>query len=128
MAPRPLSSEIVAAIEELCEGLDRFHTRQGRRVRLTRCLELADELIRDLRELGLTGSTAVPAEWQPRLDRFARGLPAPPHETAGFAGTPGAGAAVELRAGVEPARLLEQIFDVEEELLWLQLKDLRARV
>lgn len=114
LAPRPLSTELVAAIEDLCRDLDRYHTRQGRRLNLTRCLEVADQLIEGLGDLVRAGSTAVPAAWQPRLDRFARGLPA--------------GAAVELRAGVEPEMLLDQLIAVEESLLGLQLSDLRARM
>jgi hypothetical protein len=104
---RPLSSLIAAAIDEMCDDLERYHVRQEQRLNLTRCIAAADELIRDLEDLALAGETAVPAAWQPRLDRFASQLPI--------------AAAEELSAGTPPTRLLDQDFDVEERLFALKL-------
>lgn len=104
---RPLSSLIAAAIDEMCNDLERYQLRQTERLRLTYCIAAADELIEDLEGLSLAGQTAVPAAWQTRLDHFASQLPS--------------GAAGELRAGVAPTCLLDQVFDVEERLFRLKL-------
>jgi hypothetical protein len=102
-----LSSAIAAALDDMCRDLERYQARQERRERLTRCIDAADELIEELEGVSLAGWPLVPADWQPRLDRFSAGLPP--------------GVAVELRSGTAPCRLLDQVFEIEERLFRLKL-------
>jgi hypothetical protein len=104
---RLLSSAIAAALDDMCQDLERYHARQERRLQLTRCISAADQLIEDLEALSLTGQPVVPGRWQSRLDRFVEGLPP--------------GVAGELRTGTEPNRLLDQVFAIEERLFRLKL-------
>ena len=104
---RLLSSAIAAAIDDMCPDLERYQARLQQRVHLSRCIAAADELIDELQGLDLAGEPAVPAAWQARLDRFADGLPP--------------GVAGELQAGIEPARLLDHLFEIEERLFRLKL-------
>ncbi|HXM57001.1 MAG TPA: hypothetical protein VOB72_16495 [Candidatus Dormibacteraeota bacterium] len=105
-APR-LPSAIAAALDDMCEDLERFHARHEQRLQVTRCISAADELIEELESLSLAGQPAVPDVWQLRLDRFVASLPP--------------GVAGELRAGGEPNRLLDQVFAIEERLFRLKL-------
>jgi hypothetical protein len=108
-----LSSAIAAALDEICEDLERYHVRQEQRLQLARCIAAADELIEELEGLSLAGSTTVPPGWQARLDRFVEGLPA--------------GVAGRLRCGFEPNRLLDQVFAIEERLFRLKLGEWAQR-
>jgi hypothetical protein len=108
-----LSSAIAAALDEICEDLERYHVRQEQRLQLARCIAAADELIEELEGLSLAGSTVVPSGWQARLDRFVEGLPA--------------GVAGDLRTGGEPNRLLDQMFAIEERLFRLKLGEWAQR-
>jgi hypothetical protein len=105
-AARELTSAIAAAIDDLCDDLERYQARQEQRRRLTACIVQADRLIEDLEGLSLA-ERPVPSGWQRRLDRFAGQLP------------PGMGAA--LRAGDGPMRLVHQVTGIEEELFRLRL-------
>lgn len=102
-----LSTAIAAALDEMCEDLDRYQARQERRLRLARCIAAADELVEELEALSLAGVPEVPRGWQLRLDRFAESLPA--------------GVAGRLRSGVEPNRLLDEMFAIEERLFRMKL-------
>jgi hypothetical protein len=108
-----LSSAIAAALDEICEDLERYHVRQEQRLQLARCIAAADDLIEELEGLSLAGSTSVPSGWQARLDRFAESLPA--------------GVADELRSGGEPNGLLDQVFAIEERLFRLKLGEWAQR-
>src|SRR5215467_13190982 len=70
-----LSSAIAAALDDICQDLERYHVRQEQRLQLARCIAAADDLIEELQGLSLAGS-AVPPGWQSRLDRFVEALPA----------------------------------------------------
>jgi len=102
-----LPSAIAAALDDMCQDLERFQARREQRLRLTRCISAADELIEELEGLSLAGRDQVPDAWQQRLDRFADALPA--------------GVSGELRSGTEPNRLLDQVFAIEERLFRLKL-------
>ena len=102
-----LSSAIAEALDDMCQDLDRYQARQERRVRLTMCIAAADELIDELEGLSLAGRPEVPDEWQPRLDGFVESLPP--------------GVSAELRGGIAPGRLLDQVFAIEERLFRLKL-------
>jgi len=108
-----LSSAIAAALDDICEDLERYHVRQEQRLQLARCIAAADELIEELEGLSLSGSAAVPAGWQLRLDRFAECLPP--------------GVADDLRSGGEPNRLLDQVFAIEERLFRMKLGEWAQR-
>jgi hypothetical protein len=105
-AERALSFAIAAAIDDLCREMERYHARQEQRQRLTRCILAADRLIRELEDLSRAG-LPVPAGWQPRLDRFVAALPA--------------GLDADLRAGMDPNPLLDQVREIEERLYQLKL-------
>ncbi|HLH71025.1 MAG TPA: hypothetical protein VKY90_18900 [Candidatus Dormibacteraeota bacterium] len=98
---------IAAAIEEMCEDLERYRARQARRLQVERCIALADRLIDDLERLSLMGATEVPPTWRRRLERFVRELPA--------------GTSADLEAGVSPTVLLDQVFAVQEQLFQMKL-------
>jgi hypothetical protein len=102
-----LPSAIAAALDDMCEDLERVHARHEQRLQVTRCISAADELIEELEGLSLAGWIAVPDAWQPRLDRFVASLPP--------------GVADQLRTGGEPNRLLDQVFAIEETLFRLKL-------
>ena len=104
---RLLSSAIAAALDDICQDLERYQARQERRLQLMRCISAADQLIADLEGLSLGGQREVPGAWQPRLDHFVDGLPA--------------GVTGELRSGSEPGRLVDQVFAIEERLFRLKL-------
>lgn len=104
---RRLPKAIAAALDDMCQDMERFQVRQERRKLLTRCIAAADELIGELEDLGMAGDDPVPARWQPRLDRFTGSLPP---DVAG-----------ELRCGTRPTRLLDEVFAIEERLYRLKL-------
>jgi len=108
-----LSSAIAAALDDICQDLERYHVRHERRLQLGRCIAAADELIQELQILSLAGSPAVPPGWQMRLDRLARCLPD--------------GVAGDLRTGCPPGRLLDQVFEIEERLFRLKLGEWAQR-
>ncbi len=98
MAGYPLSSAIAEALDDMCQDLERYQVRQEQRLRLTRCIAAADELIQELEGLSLAGRPDVPGALQSRLDRFVEALPA--------------GVGRELRAGTDPNRLLDEVFAI----------------
>jgi hypothetical protein len=110
---RQLSSAIAAALDDMCQDLERFHARQEQRLQLARSIAAADALIEELEGLSLAGELAVPMAWQPRLDRFAGDLPPE--------------AAADLRSGGEPNRLLDEVFAIEERLFRLKLGEWALR-
>jgi hypothetical protein len=104
--PIGLPSALAEAVDEVCREMERYHARWERRQRLTRCVNAADELIRELQDLLLAGRQ-VPASWQARLDRFLGQLPPDVR--------------LELRAPAEPLVLLDRVVEVEERLFRLKL-------
>jgi hypothetical protein len=108
-----LSTEIAAALDEMCEDLERYQARQEQRVQLARCIAAADELVEELEALSLASVPEVPRGWQVRLDRFVEILPC--------------GVAGPLRSGVEPNRLLDEVFAIEERLFRLKLGEWARR-
>lgn len=104
---------IAAALDDICQDLERYEARQEQRLQLGRCIAAADDLVEQLEGLSLSGASAVPADWQPRLDRFVAGLPA--------------GVAGDLCSGGEPNRLLDQVFAIEERLFRLKLGEWAQR-
>lgn len=104
-----LSSAIAAALDEMCDDLERY----GTRLRLGRCIAAADQLVEELEALSLSGVSEVPAAWQARLDGFAGILP------AGVTGV--------MRAGGDPNRLLDEVFAIEERLFRMKLGEWARR-
>ncbi|HZV53049.1 MAG TPA: hypothetical protein VFD49_25205 [Candidatus Dormibacteraeota bacterium] len=93
---------IAAAIEDMCEDLERYRARQAHRLQVERCIAMADRLVDDLERLSLMGVTEVPPTWRRRLEQLARELPA--------------GVSHDFEVGVSPTVLLDQIFAVQEQL------------
>lgn len=108
-----LSTAIAAALDDICQDLERYQARQEERLHLGRCIAAADELVEQLEGLSLAGAPEVPPDWQQRLDRFVHGLPA--------------GVAGDLRAGSEPHHLLDQVFAIEERLFRMKLGEWAQR-
>jgi hypothetical protein len=108
-----LSTAIAAALDDICQDMERYQARQEQRLHLGRCITAADELVEQLEGLSLAGASVVPADWQPRLDRFVGALPA--------------GVAGDLRSGGDPNRLLDQVFAIEERLFRLKLGEWAQR-
>jgi hypothetical protein len=108
-----LSTAIAAALDEMCEDLERYQARKEQRVQLARCIAAADELVEELEALSLAGVPEVPPGWQLRLDRFVERLPG--------------GVAGRLRSGCEPDRLLDEVFAIEERLFRLKLGEWAQR-
>jgi len=108
-----LSSAIAAALDDMCEDLERYQARQEQRLQLARCIAAADELVERLEGLSLAGEAEVPPEWQPQLDRLVEDLPD--------------GVAGDLRGGGDPNRLLDEVFEIEERLFRLKLGEWAQR-
>lgn len=108
-----LSSAIAAALDDMCEDLERYQVRQEQRLQLARCIAAADDLVEQLEGLSLAAVAEVPAAWQPLLDGFVENLPQ--------------GVAGDLRAGGDPNRLLDRVFEIEERLFRLKLGEWAQR-
>jgi hypothetical protein len=107
MKSAPQAPSIAAAIEDMCEDLERYRARQAHRLQIERCIAMADQLVDDLERLSLIGAPEVPSTWRRRLERFVRELPA--------------GASADLEAGVPPTVLLDRVFAVQEQLFQMKM-------
>lgn len=103
-----LPPALAAAIEEMCQDLERYGERNALRRRLDRCVTGVEGLVRELEPLADRGER-LPSDLRARLDALAGELPAPL----------GAGLAAS-----EPADLVPRLVQVEEELFSRILGDL----
>ncbi len=78
--------------------------RVRRRLRFDRAIRELDLLIEDIEQLNLADRSRVPIDWQPRLARLASELPVE--------------CGARLRAGISPQRLLDTVYDIEQEVFW----------
>jgi hypothetical protein len=95
-----LPPALAAAIEEMCQDLERYGERNALRRRLDHCVTVVEELVGELEPLAERGER-LPPDLRARLDALAGELPAPL----------GAGLAAS-----EPADLVVLLVQVEEEL------------
>ncbi|HZU15773.1 MAG TPA: hypothetical protein VFD01_04080 [Candidatus Dormibacteraeota bacterium] len=107
MKSAPQAPSIAAAIEDMCEDLERYRARQAHRLQVERCIAMADRLVDDLERLSLMGVTEVPPAWRQRLERLARELPV--------------GTSADLEVGVSPTVLLDRVFAVQDQLFQMKI-------
>jgi hypothetical protein len=84
------------------------------RWRVTNPIRVIDGMLEELEQMNLRRARRVPITWEPRLALLAANLP--PAVQADPA---------ELRAGVSPNRLIEALFDVQDQLFDLKVGPLR---
>jgi hypothetical protein len=77
-----------------------------KRERVDRAIQGMDALVEAIERLNLKEKARVPMAWQPKLARFAAELPV---DCQG-----------RLRAGISPTHLLDNVYDIQQELLWLK--------
>lgn len=95
---------VTAAVLQM-EQVDReARLRSWQRARYDRAIQALDLLIEDIEQLNLADRSRVPVAWQPRLARLASELPVE--------------CGVRLRAGISPARLLDSVYDIQQEVFW----------
>lgn len=97
---------VTAAIQDMDAMEEQGRIRQWRQGRLDQAIRILDGLIEDIEQLNLEERSRVPLAWQPRLAEIAAALPVECGD--------------RLRAGISPQRLLDQVYDVQQEVFWLK--------
>lgn len=97
---------VTAAIQDMDAMEEQGRVRQWRQGRLDQAIRILDGLIEDIEQLNLEERSRVPLAWQSRLAAIAASLPVECGD--------------RLRAGISPQRLLDQVYDVQQEVFWLK--------
>lgn len=95
---------VSAAVLQMEQLNDEARLRSWRRRRFDHAIRSLDLLIEDVEQLNLAGRSRVPMAWQPRLARLASELPVECGD--------------RLRAGISPQRLLDNVYDIQQEVFW----------
>jgi hypothetical protein len=95
---------VSAAVLQMERVNDESRLRSWRRHRFDRAIRALDLLIEDVEQLNLANRSRVPMAWQPRLARLASELPVECGD--------------RLRAGISPMRLLDSVYDIQQEVFW----------
>ena len=95
---------VSAAVLQMERVIDEARLRSWRQHRFDRAIRALDALIEDVEQLNLAGRSRVPMVWQPRLARLASELPVECGD--------------RLRAGISPQRLLDSVYDIQQEVFW----------
>jgi len=95
---------VSAAVLQMERLNDEARLRARRRLRFDRAIRALDLLIEDIEQLNLADRSRVPMDWQPRLARLASELPVE--------------CGARLRAGISPQRLLDTVYDIQQEVFW----------
>ncbi|MBO0703658.1 MAG: hypothetical protein J2P38_12040 [Candidatus Dormibacteraeota bacterium] len=95
---------VSAAVLQMERVTDEARVRSRQRRRFDRAIQALDLLIEDIEQLNLAGRSRVPMDWQLRLARLASELPVE--------------CGPRLRAGVSPQRLLDNVYDIQQEVFW----------
>jgi hypothetical protein len=107
---------IALAIEEMTADRRAQEQRQRRALVLERGIRALDVLIDDLEQLNMCQKRRVPPSWQARLALVTRQMPI--------------GLYSDLKVGVSPMRLLNEVYELQEQLFQLksgrELEVLRA--
>jgi hypothetical protein len=105
---RQMSSDggVTAAVQDMDAMEEQSRLERWRRGRLDQAIRVLDELIGDIEQLNLEERSRVPLGWQSRLAKIASSLPVECGE--------------RLRAGISPQRLLDQVYEVQQEVFWLK--------
>lgn len=104
MQGRAPTGRVSAAVLQMEQLNDEGRLRAWRRQRYDRAIRTLDLLIEDVEQLNLAARSRVPMSWQPRLARLASELPVE--------------CADRLRAGISPQRLLDSVYDIQQEVFW----------
>lgn len=99
-------SRLGATVAEMYDASERARLGRWQRDRIDRAIRDLDRLVEAIEYLNLSERARVPMAWQPRLARMAAELPVDANG--------------RLRAGISPLRLLDQVYDIQQELLWLK--------
>ena len=99
-------SRVDATLADMRSAAERLRLARWHRDRVDRAIWALDSLVGDLEQLNLEDRSRVPLAWQPRLARLAASMPV----ECG----PG------LKAGISPLRLLDHVYDIQQQLLWLK--------
>lgn len=99
-------SRLAAAVADMRQATESARLARIERERVDRAIRDLDVLVEAIERLNLDEKARVPMAWQPRLAKIAADLPVDCQE--------------RLRAGISPLRLLDQVYDVQQELLWLK--------
>ncbi|MGH7920049.1 MAG: hypothetical protein ACREQM_08905 [Candidatus Dormibacteraceae bacterium] len=97
---------VTAAVLQMQQLDFEAHLRSWQRTRLDRAIRALDALLEDVEQLNLADRSRVPLAWQPSLARLASELPVECGD--------------RLRAGISPQRLLDHIYDIQQEVFWLK--------
>ena len=104
--PERIDIEMISPLhvtnQEIAETLRARIRRQTARRRVEQPIEAVDSILAECEELLLVGRKRVPLTMEPRLRELAERCPC---------------AAPELHAGVTIVRLMDELFDLQEELL-----------
>lgn len=95
---------VSAAVLQMEQLNDEARLRTRDRRRFDRAIRVLDVLIEDIEQLNLADRSRVPMAWQPRLARLAGELPVE--------------CGARLRAGISPQRLLDNVYDIQQEVFW----------
>ncbi|HEX4212718.1 MAG TPA: hypothetical protein VIA06_05245 [Candidatus Dormibacteraeota bacterium] len=99
-------SRLAATLIDMGEAEQRVRTARWDAERIDRSIRAVDVLVEDIERLNLEDRSRVPLNWQPRLARMAAVLPVECGD--------------RLRAGISPLRLLDQVYEIQQELLWIK--------
>ncbi|MFZ0217209.1 MAG: hypothetical protein WAM30_14855 [Candidatus Dormiibacterota bacterium] len=97
---------VTAAVWEMRLLDEQGRLRSWQQRRYDRAIHTLDQLIEDIEQLNLADRSRVPLAWAPSLARLAAQLPVE--------------CADRLRAGISPQRLLDQVYDIQQEVFWLK--------
>jgi hypothetical protein len=97
---------VTAAVQDMDAMEEQGRLRRWRQGRLDQAIRVLDELIGDIEQLNLEERSRVPLGWQPRLAEMAAALPVECGD--------------RLRAGISPQRLLDQVYEIQQEVFWLK--------
>lgn len=97
---------VTAAVLQMQQLNEQARLRTWERTRLDHAIRTLDALLEDVEQLNLAGRSRVPLAWQPSLARLASELPVECGD--------------RLRAGVSPQRLLDAVYDIQQEVFWLK--------
>ena len=113
----PASAEgMRGASTQISVDLLRALRRRQRTARVLLPLRMVDDLLDDLERLNLTGRRRVPTAWEPRIARLKACLPGEVRNLP------------ELRTNILAIRLMDGLYELEDQLLDLKVGPLRAEL
>lgn len=99
-------SRLAQAVADMRQATEDARLARWKRERVDRAIQELDVLVDAIEHLNLDEKARVPMAWQGRLARMAAELPIDCQD--------------RLRAGISPGRLLDSVYDLQQELLWIK--------